>query len=113
MGRIAVAAASLAAGAHALQHIRQVDNHFLAARCAECVAIRVYNNHIATVERWRCAHRAHLVTHKTTTAIAVLLIGWRRERGEVVINPSNKSEQLKWARGDELIVIRQLRERVG
>ena len=34
-----------------------------------------------------------------------LLIGWRRNKGEVVINPPDKSALMKWRRGDELIVI--------
>jgi hypothetical protein len=35
-----------------------------------------------------------------------LLIGWRRSGGEVIINPPEKSKQIGWARGDELIVIK-------
>jgi len=35
-----------------------------------------------------------------------LLVGWRRSGGEVIINPPEKSKQIGWARGDELIVIK-------
>jgi len=36
-----------------------------------------------------------------------LLIGWRRGRGEVVINPDVKAEQLPWLPDDELIMLRR------
>lgn len=35
-----------------------------------------------------------------------LLIGWRRNRGEVVINPGDKSRPVPWQMGDELVVIK-------
>jgi hypothetical protein len=36
-----------------------------------------------------------------------LLIGWRRQGGEVEINPADKAKFLPWRRGDELIVLRR------
>ena len=36
-----------------------------------------------------------------------LLIGWPRERGEVVINPDDKSTPKSWRRTDQLIVLQR------
>ena len=36
-----------------------------------------------------------------------LLIGWRRRKGEVIINPPEKTKNVRWYRGDELIVLKR------
>jgi len=50
------------------------------------------------------------VSDQLVAVRAGLLIGWRRERGEVEINPSNKLEQLPWRATDELIVLKSMPE---
>ena len=42
----------------------------------------------------------------TVTQSLGLLIGWRRSRGEVVINPPEKIKQMRFLHGDELIVLK-------